>query len=145
METLRTRIPSLDLLLPFGLDQFQHAELLFRDVPERDRQPDALCIQKPEAPSNEGAIRRIHRFFEQILGTAGAMADVDGLPIRAAGGAAIQLCLRRVTAPPATEDAVGTLFLSPAPTEGGSPPLRPAAGLGLCFCGLSAGQGGRWR
>src|ERR1019366_521270 len=117
METLRTRIPSLDLLLPFGLDQFQHAELLFRDVPERDRQPDALCIQKPEAPSNEGAIRRIHRFFEQILGTAGAMADVDGLPIRAAGGAAaaaIQLCLRRVTAPPATEDAVGTLFVRPA-------------------------------
>jgi hypothetical protein len=42
------------------------------------------------------------------------MADVDGLPIRATGGAAIQLRLRGVSAPSATEDTVGTIFLNSA-------------------------------
>src|ERR1039458_3755990 len=42
------------------------------------------------------------------------MADIDGLPIRAAGGAAIQLGLRRVPALSAPEDTVGALFVRPA-------------------------------
>jgi hypothetical protein len=41
------------------------------------------------------------------------MADIDGLPIRATGRAAIQLGLRRVYTPAATEDAVGALFVRP--------------------------------
>src|ERR1017187_5321739 len=106
------RRPSLDLAL--GFDQFQHSELLFRDVGERNRQPDALRVEDSETPPHECAVRCIHRLFEQVLGTAGAMADVDGLPIRAAGGAAIQSGLRRVSALPTTEDAVGAFFVRPA-------------------------------
>ena len=106
-------IPILELLLPFGFDQFQHAELLFRDVGQRDCQSDVLRIQNAEAPPDESAVRRIHRLFEQVLWTAGAMADIDGLPIRTTRGAAIQLCLRRVTAPAAAEDAVGAFFVRP--------------------------------
>jgi len=42
------------------------------------------------------------------------MTDVDGLPIRTAGGATVQFRLRRVAALPAAEDAVGALFVRPA-------------------------------
>ena len=101
-------------LRPLGLDQFQHAELLFRDVGQRDCQPDTLRIQKAEAPPDQSAIRRIHCLFQQILRTAGAMAYVDGLPIRPARGAAIQLRLRRVTTPAAPEHAVGAFFVRSA-------------------------------
>ena len=100
--------------MALSLDQFQHPEFLFRDVRQRDRQPDTLRAQNAEAAPHEATVRRIHRLFEQVLRTAGAMADIDGLPIRTAGGAAIQLGLRRVAAPPATEDAVGTLFVRSA-------------------------------
>src|ERR1017187_7894566 len=91
----RTALEGFDLLLALGFDQLQHPELLLGDVRERDRQPDTLRIQNGEAPPNERAVRRVHRLFEQILRTAGAVADVDGLPIRGARGAAIQLRLRR--------------------------------------------------
>jgi len=107
-------VPTADLFLALGFDQFQHPELLLRDIRQRDRQADILRVQKAEAPPNESAIRRIHRLFEQVLRAAGTMADVDGLPIRAAGGTAIQLRLRRVAAKAAPEDAVGTIFLSSA-------------------------------
>src|ERR1017187_385217 len=99
-------VRMLHLFLPFSLDQLQHPELLLGDVRERDRQPDALRIQKAEGPAHQGTVRRVHRLFEQVLRTAGTMADVDGLPVRAARGAAIQLRLRRVAAPSAAEDAV---------------------------------------
>src|ERR1017187_5826953 len=102
----RTALEGFDLLLALGFDQLQHPELLLGDVRERDRQPDALRIQKAEAPAHQGTVRRVHRLFEQVLRTAGAMANVDGLPVRAARGAAIQLRLRRVAAPSAAEDAV---------------------------------------
>src|ERR1035441_1814454 len=107
----RTALEGFDLLLALGFDQFQHPELLLRDVGERDRQPDALRVQNAETTPNQRAVRRIHRLFEQVLRTAGPVTDVDGLPVRAAGGAAIQFGLRRVSAPAATEDAVGTLFI----------------------------------
>jgi hypothetical protein len=41
------------------------------------------------------------------------VADVDGLPVRTAGGAPIQFRLRGISAPPTTKDAVGTLFVRP--------------------------------
>ena len=67
------------------------------------------------------------------------MANVDGLPIRAAGGAAIQFRLRRVAALPAAEDAVGTVFFTPAKPslaqyrpdqEANARLFRPVAGRG---------------
>jgi DNA-binding winged helix-turn-helix (wHTH) protein len=73
------------------------------------------------------------RFF----GHPGPWPDVDGLPIRTAGGTAVQLRLRRVAALPAAEDAVGTLFVRPAqPTlvqhrpdqEANARVFRPVAG-----------------
>src|ERR1039458_7530502 len=109
----RAALEGFDLLLALGLDQFQHPELLLRNIRQRDRQPDTLCVENAEASPNQSAARRIHRLFEQVLGTAGAMADVDGLPVRAARGAAIQLRLRRVAALPAAEDAVGAFFVRP--------------------------------
>ena len=51
-------------LRPLGLDQFQHAELLFRDVGQRDCQADTFRVQNAEAPPNQSAVRRIHRLFE---------------------------------------------------------------------------------
>src|ERR1039458_1065941 len=109
----RTALEGFDLLLALGFDQFQHPELLLRDVGERDRQPDALRVQNAETTPNQRAVRRIHRLFEQVLRTAGPVTDIDGLPIRGARGAAIQLRLRRVTALPAAEDAVGAFFVRP--------------------------------
>jgi len=126
-------------VLTFGFDQLQNPELLFRDVRERDRQPDALRVQNPEASSHESAARRVHRLFEEILRTARPMADVDGLPIRTARGAAIQLCLRRVTTPATPEHAVGAFFVRPAQPalvqhrpdqESNARLFRPVAGRG---------------
>ena len=113
-RTVSAAVSPLDLFLALGLDQFQHAKLLLRDIRQRDRQPDTLCVQNAEAPPDESAVWRVHRLFEQVLGAPRPVADVDGLPIRAAGGATIQLCLRRVSALPATEDTVGTIFFSAA-------------------------------
>src|ERR1017187_7088349 len=110
---LRSRSRASDLLLALALYQFQHAELLFRDVGQRDRQPDTLRVQNAKATSNESAVRRVHRLFEQILRTAGPVADVYGLPIRTAGRAAIQLRRRRVAAPSTTKNAVGAFFVWP--------------------------------
>ena len=107
------QLPGFDLVLAFGFDQFQPPEFLLRDIRQRDRQADILRVQKAEAPPHETAVRRVHRLFEQVLGTAGAMADVDGLPIRAAGGSAIQFGLRGVAASPAAEHAVGAFFVRP--------------------------------
>ena len=130
---------TVNLLLARGFDQLQHPVLLLRDVGERDREPDVFRVQNAEAPSYQSAVRRVHRLFEKILRTAGAMADVDGFPIRAAGGAAIQFGLRRVAAPSAAEDAVGTLFVRPAQPalvqhrpdqESNARLLRPVAGRG---------------
>jgi hypothetical protein len=67
------------------------------------------------------------------------MADVDGLPIRAARGAAIQLGLRRVSAQATAEDAVGTIFIRSAQPalvqdrpdqEANARIFRPVAGRG---------------
>jgi hypothetical protein len=67
------------------------------------------------------------------------MADVDGLPIRSARGAAIQLRLGRVAALPAAEDAVGAFFVRPTQPalvqdrpdqESNARLLRPVAGRG---------------
>ncbi|MGA1995322.1 MAG: hypothetical protein ABSH45_06025 [Bryobacteraceae bacterium] len=38
--------------MPLGLDQFQHTELLLRDIRQGDRQPDALCIENAETPTH---------------------------------------------------------------------------------------------
>jgi hypothetical protein len=95
----RAAIDGFDLLLAFRFDQLQHPELLFRDIRQGDRQPDVFGSQNSEAPSNESAIRCIHCLFEPVLRAAGPVADVDGFPIRAAGGAAIQLRLRGISAP----------------------------------------------
>jgi hypothetical protein len=100
-------------VLPLGLDQFQNSELLLRDVGQRDRQPDALPVKDAKTPPNKSAVRRIHRLFEPVLWTARPVADVDGLPIRPAGGAAIQFRLRGISAPAAAEDAVGAFFVRP--------------------------------
>ena len=100
--------------MTLGLDQFQHPEFLLRDVRQRDRQSDVLRAEDAEAPPHEATIRRIHRFFEQVLWAARPVADIDGLPVRSAGGAAVQLRLRRVAALAAAEDTVGTLFVRPA-------------------------------
>ena len=132
-------VPTADLLLALGLDQFQHPELLLRNVGQRDCQPDTLRIQKAEAPANQSAVRRVHSLFEEVLGAAGSVADVDGLPIRAARGAAIQFGLGRVTALPAAEDAVGTFLVRPAQPalvqyrpdqETNARHFRPVAGRG---------------
>ena len=112
-RTTDAAVPSLDLVLPCGFDQLQHPELLLRDIGQRDRQPDALCIQKAKAPPHQSAVRRVHCFFEQVLRTAGSVANVDGLPIRATRGAGIQLHLRRVTTPATPEHAVGAFFVRP--------------------------------
>jgi hypothetical protein len=112
--SLGHRRRSPDLLLALRFDQFQHPEFLLRDICQRYRQPDALRIENAEAPTHESAIRRVHRLFEEILGAAWPMADVDGFPIRAAAGATTQLSLRRVSATAATEDTVGALFLGSA-------------------------------
>jgi hypothetical protein len=67
------------------------------------------------------------------------MADIDGLPIRATGGAAIQFRLCRVSAPSTTKDAVGTLFVRPTQPalvqdrpdqEANARLFRPVAGRG---------------
>jgi|ERR1700722_1898330 len=120
-KTRATQLPNishsdsaLDEFLAGSFDQFQHSKLLLRDIRERDHEPDVPRIEDTEAPTDESAVRRVHRLFEQVLGTAGSVADIDGLPIRAAGGAAIQFRLRRVSALPAAEDAVGAVFLTPA-------------------------------
>ena len=42
------------------------------------------------------------------------MADIDGLPIRAARGTTIQFRLRRVSALPAAEHTVGAVIFTPA-------------------------------
>jgi hypothetical protein len=107
-------VPTADLFLALAFDQFQHPELLLGDIRQRDRQPDALRVEDSETPPHESATRRVHRLFEQILRAARPMADVDAFPIRAASGAAIQFRLRRVAALPASEDAVGALFLGSA-------------------------------
>ena len=112
-RALRTSAAS-HLLLPLGLNQFQHPEFLLGDVRQRDRQPDVLRAQDAEAPPHEAAVRRVHCLFEQVLRAPRPMADVDGFPVRSAGGTAVQLRLRRVAALPAAEDAVGTLFVRPA-------------------------------
>jgi hypothetical protein len=114
-----SRVPKvvaagLHLFLPSYLYELEYAKLLFCDVGERYRQTDAPRIQYAEAPPHERAVRRIHRLFEEILGAARPVADVDGLPICAANGAAIQFRLRRVAALPASEDAVGALFFGSA-------------------------------
>jgi hypothetical protein len=88
--------------------------LLLGDVRQCDRQPDALRVQYAEASTYQSAVGRVHRLFEQVFRTARPVADVDGFPIRAASGAAIQFRLRRVAALPAAEDAVGALFLGSA-------------------------------
>ena len=138
-RTLRAAFSTLDLLLPFAFDQFQHPELLLRDIRQRDRQPDAFRVQDAKTPPHETAVRSVHRLFEEVLGTAGAMADVDGLPIRSARGAAIQLRLGRVAALPAAEDAVGAFFVRPTQPalvqdrpdqESNARLLRPVAGRG---------------
>jgi len=132
-------VPTLDLLLPLGFDQFQHPELLFGDIRQRDRQPDTLCIQNAEAPPNQSAVRRVHRLFEQVLRTAGPMTNVDNLPVRAAGGAAFQFGLRRVAASPAAEDAIRAFLVRPAQPalvqhrpdqEANARLFRPVAGRG---------------
>src|ERR1017187_2499880 len=110
----RDAIDGFDLLLALGLDQLQHTEFLFRDVGQRDCQPDTLRVNYAEAPPHQSAVRRIHRLFEQVFGAPRSVADVYGLPVRAAGAAALQFGLRRVSAFPAAEDAVGTLFVRPA-------------------------------
>jgi hypothetical protein len=101
--------------------------------------PDALCIQKAKAPPHQSAVRRVHCFFEQVLWTAGSVANVNGLPTGTAGGTAIQLRLRRVAAEAAPEDAVGTLFVRSAQSvlvqhrpdqESHARLFRPVAGRG---------------
>ena len=82
--------PAVDLVLALRFDRFQHPELLLRDIRERDGQPDVLSVQNAEAPPNKSAVRRVHRLFEQVLGAVRPVTDIDGLPICAAGGAAIQ-------------------------------------------------------
>jgi len=52
-----------DLFLALNLDQFQHPELLFRDIRQRDRQPDVFGSQDSEASPHESAIRRVHCLF----------------------------------------------------------------------------------
>ena len=139
LRTLRTGVPALDLLLALGLDQFQYPELLLGDVRERDRQPDALRIQKAEAPAHQGTVRRVHRLLEQVLRTAGPMTNINGLPVRAARGAAIQLRLRRVTTPATPEHAVRAFFVRPTQPalvqdrpdqEANARLFRPVAGRG---------------
>jgi hypothetical protein len=103
----------LDLLLSLRLDQLQHPELLLCDVGQRDREPYILRVQNAEAAPHERAVGCVHRLFEPILGAARPVADIDGVPVRTAGGAAIQLRLRRVSAFPAAEDAVGAVFFTP--------------------------------
>ncbi len=105
-------VPALDLLLPLGLDQLQHAELFFRDIGQRDRQPNAFRVQNTKASPQQRAVRRVHRLFEPVPWAARPVADVDCLPIGATRWAAIQLRLRRVSALPAAEDAVGAVFLT---------------------------------
>ena len=113
-RTLSATLSAPDLLLPLGFDQLQYPKLLLGDIRERDRQTDVLCVQNTEASPDESAVRRVHRFFEEVLRATRPMAHVDGLPIRAAGWAAIQFRLRGVSALSAAEDAVGAVFLSPA-------------------------------
>ena len=136
---LSAAVPIPYLLLALGLDQLQHSEFLLRDIGQRDREPDTLRVEDSEAPPHQTAVRRVHRLFEQVLRTAGAMAYVYGLPIRPARGAAIQLRLRGVTASAAAEDAVGTLFVRPAQPalvqdrpdqEANARLFRPVAGRG---------------
>jgi len=102
-----------ELFLALCFDQFQHPKLLLRDIRQCDRQPDTLRVEKPETPPHESTVRRVHCLFKQILRTARPVAYVDGLPIRTARGAAIQLRLGRVAALPAAEDAVGAFFVRP--------------------------------
>jgi len=125
--------------LPFGLDQFQNPELLLRDIRQRDRQPNALRVENAEAPPDQSAVRRVHRLFEQVLRTVRPVADIDGLPIRAARGAAIQFGLRRISASAATKNAVGAILLSAAHAalvqhrpdqESNARLFRPVAGRG---------------
>ena len=106
-------VATVDPFLSLGLDQLQHSEFLLRNIRERDGQPDVLRVENAEAPPNQSAVRCVHRLFEQVLGTTRPVTDVDGLPIRAARRAAIQLRVRRVSALPAAEDAVGTVFFRP--------------------------------
>ena len=138
-RTPAAALSTPDLLLALGFDQLQHPELLLRDIRQRDRQPDTLRIQKAETPANQSAVRRIQRFFEQVLRAAWSVANVNGLPIPTARGAAIQLRLRRVAAPSAAEDAVGTIFVRPAQPalvqhrpdqEANARLFRPVAGRG---------------
>jgi len=107
-------LPSSDLLLTFSFDQLQHPEFLLRQIGERDREPYASRVENPEASPYQSAVRRVQPLFEPVLRAARPMANVDGLPIRAAGRAAIQLRLRRIAALPASEHAVGALFFRPA-------------------------------
>ena len=130
---------------PLCFDQFQHAELLLRDVRQSESQSDVLRVQNAETSPHQRTVRRIHRLFEQILRTAGAVADIDGLPVRLASGAAIQFGLRGISAPTAPEEAVGTLYVGSAQPalvqhrpdqKSNARLLRPVAGR--CYSGSSS-------
>ena len=134
-----------EVLLTLSLDQFQHPELLLCNVGQRDRQPYALRVENAKTPAHEPTVRPIHRLFEQVLGTAGAMAHIDSLPIRTATRAAIKFRRRRVAAFPAAEHAVGAILLTPAQgrktqhrpdQEANARIFRPVAGR--CYSGSSS-------
>ena len=107
-------IAVLYLLLSLGFDQLQHPKLLLRDIRQRDSEPHTSRVENSEASPYQRAVRRIHRFVKMILRAARSMAHVDCFPIGTAHWAAIQLRLRRITALPATEDAVRAILFTPA-------------------------------
>jgi hypothetical protein len=48
---------TVDVFLAHSLDQFQHPELLLRDVRQCDRQSDVLHVQNSKTPAHETAVR----------------------------------------------------------------------------------------
>jgi hypothetical protein len=93
-------LAALYRLLPVDLDQFQHTELFLCYVRQRDRQPDALSVQEPEARPYESAIRRAHRLVQAIFRTAGGRGSQrwlssagvgrqEGRPARSCAGAVV--------------------------------------------------------
>jgi hypothetical protein len=67
-EATSATVHILDLILALGLDQLQDAELVLRDIGQRDRQPDVLRVQNSEAPAHESAVRRVGSLGSRGLG-----------------------------------------------------------------------------
>ncbi len=125
--------------MALDLYQFQHSEFLLRDIGQRDREPYILPVQNAETSTDQRAIGRVHGLFQAVLRAGWPVTDVDGLPIRATRGTAIQLRLSRVSAFPTAEDAVGAILLTRAQPallqhrpdqEANARLFRPVAGRG---------------